>query len=260
MRLPRPLLCLPLIAALAACGSSGQKAASPTVSTSAAASPAVSATPVASSSASPQGWQGWAGLSAGDLLSDAVTATDKIQTLKVDAINPADKGDVEHLDVDQLAGNCAGTMAVEGAPYLSFVIKAGQNWERLEAGYPSTPATDRLKGHYFKTPNGSPGLKDMLRTCQLDPMISKLIDGRGTMTKGDTISADGHQAVWITDTSADGSTSTILVSVDSGPYVLQEKKGTKTLTLSAFNSPVTITQPPADQVVDAPGAGQLPGI
>ncbi|TQF05916.1 hypothetical protein E6W39_31430 [Kitasatospora acidiphila] len=139
MRLPRPLLCLPLITVLAACGSGSQKAASPTVSTPAAASPAVSGTPVASSSDSPQGWTGWAGLSASDLLSDAVTATDKIQTLKVDATNPADKGDVEHLDVDQLAGNCAGTMAIGGAPYLSFVIKAGQNWERLEAGYPSTP-------------------------------------------------------------------------------------------------------------------------
>ncbi|MCC9309026.1 hypothetical protein LN042_18370 [Kitasatospora sp. RB6PN24] len=278
MRLPRPLICLPLAAALTACGPSGagapKSASSPAVSSAttgpstASVAPSATATATATTATATTATATTAtattatatdpaALSAGELFRKALEATDSIETLKADAQNTAGPGDTDHLEIDQLGGNCAGTMVSGGTPYLSFVIKTQQVWERLEAGYwaahPSSPAADQLKGHYVKVPESFKNYHDLVVTCELSTMLPLLLDVKATMVKGGSTTVDGHPAIWIIRGS-----SSILVSLEDKPYIRQLKNGTKTLTLSGFNSPVSITEPPADQVIATPSDSQLP--
>jgi len=81
-------------------------------------------------------------------------------------------------------------------------------------------------------------------------VVDSVLVGSGTLTKTGTSTVDGQRVVGL-DESSDGST--LWVALDGPPYPVQIEPATPTTdppTFSDWDVPVTITPPPADEVVD----------
>jgi hypothetical protein len=231
-------------------------ASSPAASTSAVGSPA----PSASASA-----QDLAALPAQELFAKSMDYTGVIETIKADLADTSGSGSTDHMEINQLRGDCAATESLGGSAYLALVVLNPNAWARLEDGYwtghPSDPTAGQLKGHYVQVSKSNQHYRDVMTVCHLDNLLQPLLaGGSGAFTKGEPTSVDGHRAVWLTRPTKDGGTTNVLISLEDEPYIRQVKSGTMSLTLSAFNAPVTINQPPADQVVQLPDGAQMPGF
>ncbi|MEU9243433.1 hypothetical protein [Streptomyces sp. NPDC048385] len=161
-------------------------------------------------------------------------------------------------------GNCLGTFTREGAAadlrwvgdhtYMKADKKFWQQTAREEGSSPeeANALTELLAGHWFKAPVGSGEADDEFPFCDAATIFTK-DKKEGPLARGAETEVNGTHVVTLTG--KDGAaTQTLFVSAEGDPYALRmtEEGGKEpgTLDFSAFNKPVTVTPPPAGEVVD----------
>ncbi|OAR25011.1 hypothetical protein A8W25_20260 [Streptomyces sp. ERV7] len=219
----------------------------------------------------------------------AVGVTKAANTVKVAG---AGVSDGEHMSLEVTVtrvGNCSGSVTVKGgtahllkADAKSYYMQGDEKFYRAIAKADGTPKrqTDAmvevLKGRWMKMPADAPSKSrkrhgkssgdGMGQFCVLSQLVSGMDDDKSDrtgMTKGaDTVVA-GVPAVTLTKKKSDGSAVTMYVAKEGPAHLLKvaETGGDEpgTVTFSDYDKPVTITPPPADQVMDMEKLGMKPG-
>ncbi|MFF3468829.1 hypothetical protein ACWCQN_46095 [Streptomyces sp. NPDC001984] len=161
-------------------------------------------------------------------------------------------------------GNCLGTFTREGVAadlrwvgdytYMRGDEKFWQQTAKEEgaSSEETTALTELLKGRWVKSPAGSANTDGEFPFCDTATIFTK-DKKESRLTRGAETEVHGTHAVTLTG--KDGAaTQTLVVSAEGEPYALRmtEEGGKEpgTLEFSAFNEPVTVTPPPADQVID----------
>lgn len=219
----------------------------------------------------------------------AVGVTKAANTVKVSG---AGISDGEHMALEVTVtrqGDCSGKATVKGgtvhllkADAKSFYMKGDEKFYRAIAQKDGTPKRkadamiEVLKGRWMKMPADAPAKSKkshgkasgdgMGEFCVLSEIVAGMDDDKGDrtgMTKGaDTVVA-GVPAVTLAKKKSDGSTVTMYVAKQGPARLLKvaETGGDEpgTVTFGDYDKPVTITAPPADQVMDLEKLGMKPG-
>lgn len=210
----------------------------------------------------------FAGLTA-DAIADKAVATTKAATAF--HMNGTGKTDGEEMTVDlsvDSKGSCKGTMQspkggkaeMLGTGGVSYMKGDDAFWSSTTGGEGESPEeagamTALLKGRWMKMPAGGEGGPDAF--CDLKTIVKDMDEEtpRKGLTRGADADVEGTPAVVLTGKGTKGETTTFYVAKDAAkPYVLRvveaggEEPGT--VTFSDYEKPVTVTAPPADQVVD----------
>lgn len=273
------VVCTTAVAGLAGCGKDGEGKAKDVSEAKKKPSATASATPV----------DPFAGMTADAIAEKAVGVTKAANTVKVAG---AGMSDGEHVSLEVTVtrqGNCSGKASVKGgtanilkADAKSYFMKGDEKFYRAMAKEDGTPKREAdamievLKGRWMKMPADAPSKSkkrhgkgssdDMGQFCVLSELVSGMDDDKADrtgLTKGaDTVVA-GTPAVTLTKKKSDGSAITMYVAKQGPAHLLKvvETGGDEpgTVTLSDYDKPVTITPPPADQIMDLEKLGMRPG-
>ncbi|MGI5402760.1 hypothetical protein ACQEVG_25580 [Streptomyces sp. CA-135486] len=201
------------------------------------------------------------GLSADQIADKAVTATKKVESMRM-AGRVVSDGEPLTLDfaVDS-KGFCTGKLGMKGGrAELRQVdevlyMKGDEKFWDASLGVEAKGLTALLKGRWFKVPAGSTA--DMDGICDLEAMLDGLdkdkSDRRG-MTRGPDAEVDGRPAATLVKKKTGGRSTTMYVAKEGKPYLLKVVKtgGNEpgTIVFSEYNKPVKAVAPPADQIVD----------
>lgn len=266
------------VAGLAGCGKDGDNKAK-----------GVSEARKPSATASPTPVDPFAGMTPDAIAEKAVGVTKAANTVKVSG---AGISDGEHMAIEVSVtrqGNCSGRATVKGgtahlikADAKSFYMKGDEKFYRAIAKEDGTPKRQAdamievLKGRWMKMPADAPTKSkkrrgkasgdDMGQFCVLSDLVAGMDDDKGDrtgMTKGADTAVAGVPAVTLTKKKTDGSAVTMYVAKQGPARLLKvvETGGDEpgTVTFSDYDKPVTITPPPADQVMDLEKLGMKPG-
>ncbi|MFF0485023.1 hypothetical protein [Streptomyces sp. NPDC004435] len=213
----------------------------------------------------------FAGVSADDIAKKAVEATKAATSVHMKGEGKNDGKDMTlDFSVDD-KGSCQGTMSA-GAEGKAEVMRTGgfTYMKADDAFYKSTGGEEGasaeegaaiaalLNGRWMKMPADDADSNDLGEFCDLKAIFADM--DKETETTGLTREADADvdgTAAVVLKSKADkkGETTTLYVAKDSAkPYILRsvtaggEEPGS--VTLSDYNKPLTVTAPPADQVMD----------
>jgi hypothetical protein len=122
-------------------------------------------------------------------------------------------------------------------------------WEY--AGFPASELST-VQGKWLEiTGSGSNSLSaDFVPFCDVNKLASTLAPQLTGLVKGKTVKISGHRALQLRNTSGRES---IYVSISSTPEILRITDD-GTINFSAYGAHVTVTPPPASDVIDLPGA------
>ncbi|WP_145878023.1 hypothetical protein [Streptomyces sp. BK340] len=214
-----------------------------------------------SASAAPSPAKLFEGLSAAQIAGKSRLAMTKLKSFRVKG------GRTSHgveMTVDFTVagkGSCQGTFTVAGAHtelrvvgghrYMKGDKKFWQQSGRRKGSSPqeTNALAEMFKGRWFAVPEQAAKEGDDFYACDFNAFEKDSPLHRGAETE-----VDGIPAVTLTGKEGSGGTRTILVSAKAEPYPLRVtvEGGTApgSLEYSAFNEPVTVTPPPADEVLD----------
>ncbi len=204
------------------------------------------------------------GLTANQISEKARVAMTKLDSFKVAGTMTTDG---QHMTFDfsvAKAGDCQGTFTTGGASAeirqigdAAYMKGDEKFWQQMGSkDGSSSEDTDALiqmlKGRWFKMPAQDAKKEDKFPFCDIDTMFEKDKKESHLTRKADT-EVNGTPAVTLTG--KDGAaTQTLLVAAKGEPYALRMTvKGGKepgSFDFSAFNKPVTVTPPPAGEVMD----------
>jgi len=135
-------------------------------------------------------------------------------------------------------------------------IKADADFWRAQTG--SAAAAELLKGKYLKGSTSDPKVAGIAALTQPDKFVAQLFSSDRTVTKGERKTIRGIEAIGIVASGKDGGT--LYVATRGEPYPLQiastAQSESGTVDFLDFGSPVTVTRPPPDQVVDTSKLGR----
>lgn len=217
-----------------------------------------------SASATPSPAKPFKGLTPAQISEKSRLTMTKLKSFKVKGSMTND-GEEMTLDVTVAAkGNCRGTFTHAGAS-AEILMVSGHTymkgdkkfWQQAGSKKGSSPQetnaiTEMFKGRWFKVPAKVEKPDDSFPFCDTAMMFKK--DKKDShLTKGAETEVNGTRTVTLTG--KDGTeTRTLLVSAGGEPYMLRMSgeggKEPGSLEFSAFNDPVTITPPPASEVID----------
>ncbi|CAM5434477.1 hypothetical protein [Streptomyces narbonensis] len=209
----------------------------------------------------------FAGLTA-DAIADKAVATTKAATAF--HMNGKGKTDGEEMTVDlsvDSKGSCQGTMEAAKGGKAEMIGTGGFSYMKGDEAFWSSTAggegdsseedgamTALLKGRWMKMPAGDEGPDAF---CDLKTIVKDMDEDtpRKGLTRGEDADVDGTPAAVLTKKGTKGETTTFYVAKDSAkPFVLRvvEAGGKEpgTVTFSDYDKPITVTAPPANQVVD----------
>ncbi|MEV6833851.1 hypothetical protein AB0N17_04905 [Streptomyces sp. NPDC051133] len=244
-------LCVTAALSLTACGDDKGDAK--------AAGDATSATPSPTQSPDP-----FKGLTPDQISEKARVAMTKLDSFKVKGGMTTDG---EHMTFDfavAAKGNCHGSFTTGGASAeirevggTTYMKGDEKFWQQMgkEDGS-SSKETDALaemfKGRWFKMPAEDAKSDDKFPFCDIGTMFEK-DEKESHLTRGADTEVNGTPAATLKG--KDGAaTQTLLISAKGEPYALRlTAEGGKepgSFDFSAFNEPVTVTPPPAGEVID----------
>ncbi|GAA2773986.1 hypothetical protein [Kitasatospora cinereorecta] len=207
---------------------------------------------------------GAAALSAADLIKKAEEANAKVTSVKLTFDVTSEGTHVSGTVAEDKSGNCVGQVS-QGDQGGFDLMRSGTTvwlkpdqvfWEKsIGAGTSKTMAGKWLKGG-----GDNAAVKGMATFCDMGlealKQLGKKEDGSDDTAgavKGGTKQVGSANAVVITD--KDGDTSAeIAIAAEGEPYLLEMTvtgKEPAAMTFTDFEKPVTVTPPPAAQVVDA---------
>jgi hypothetical protein len=199
-------------------------------------------------------------LSAAQVAAKASAALTRAGTVHVRG-NVVSAGERAVLDL-RIKGTqgATGTIAVRGATLT--MLRNGSNtyfksnaagWTKLGAGAGAT----MLAGKWVKVASTDPDFAEIADFTRLDKLAAAFLDDDMTGVKVTRSTYAGKPAVQLSD--SEGS---MLVAATGKPFPLRitqlaGKASTDagTITFSDFGKPVSLTEPPADQVLDTTGLG-----
>ncbi|MFD8593644.1 hypothetical protein ACFV1L_01415 [Kitasatospora sp. NPDC059646] len=246
------------LAGLTACGSDSGTGKSTTPAT-----PAASASKAAAAGGSLES------LPVDEIFKRAQAVGSKVTAVKLAFSLKADDGTMSGEVAEDGTGNCAGTISLQGQGKVELLRKGTTVWLKPDASFLNAVAPGKgaaLSGKYLTAPTDAARAKQLTAFCDLGLQTLKNIgveeDGSTspmTGTKSGTKQVGGTKAVVITD--KDGGTSAeVAIAAEGQPYLLSlVTTGTDegSMTFSDFDKAVTVTAPPASQVVD--GSAYLKG-
>ncbi len=239
MRTPLAVAALATVALLTACGSGA---------TSTAATSATASALSASASGGPENEPAAAIVATAEkALASATTvhvagaATANGETTRIDLRLKRDAG-----AVGTVAAN-TGSVSLVRVGQVAYIKGDTQFYTSVAGGQ----AAKLLAGKWIKVNSSSSGFASILEFTDLATFAKQVTKPTGTVKKGAVRSVAGVRGIEVTD--SDG----VLVVALEGPayplFVGPAKGSTgQGFTFSDYNQPVTLTPPPADQVVDVP--------
>lgn len=209
----------------------------------------------------------FAGLTADAIAEKSVQTTKKATSFRMNGTGKTDGKDMTVTFALSDKGVCTGTMAGAGAGKAEIrridgvtYMKGDDAFWRASSGAEGDEAnamTALLKGRWMKMPSEGDD-NDMGAFCDLKTVVKDMDEDdkeRKGLTRGADADVDGAPAVTLTKKGTKDETTTFYVARDAAkPYILRVVKtgGDEpgTVTLGEYDKPVTVTAPPADQVVD----------
>ncbi|MEU1862223.1 hypothetical protein [Streptomyces gardneri] len=209
----------------------------------------------------------FAGLTADAIADKAVETTKAATAFHMNGKGKTDGDDMTvDLSVDS-KGSCTGTMETGKGGKAEMISTGGVSYMKGDDAFWGSTAgeegdspeeagalTALLKGRWMKMPAGEEGPDAF---CDLKTIVKDMDEDtpRKGLTRGDDADVDGRPAAVLTKKDAKGETTTFYVAKDSAkPFILRvvEASGKEpgTVTFSDYDKPITVTAPPADQVVD----------
>ena len=217
------------------------------------------------------------GLSGGEIVERALTATSGASSLRMTGDVPDDEsGGTIRIDMAlDKRGDCAGTMSLNGQGKADLVksgatlyMKYDEKFLRAQSEGSSKEETDgvvaMLAGKWTKMAATGSDAKDMAGFCDLDDVLADFKDtGSGAdstdsgVTRGAVTTIGGTPAVVVTE--KDGKdTFTMYVASEGKPYLLRvDSKSAKdpgTIVFSGYDKPVS-AQKPSGQILDLDALG-----
>ena len=251
---------------LAACSSSSavsssavsSAAPSPGASSPGASSPGPSAAPTGS--AGPAASGPLAGLAPTRVLAKAQSAMSGAKSVHFVASGTGQTGGTTGLDLHLLAnGDAAGSFKLATQP-LEIVRKGTSAYLSGDPAFMARVAPGRtdLAGRWVKLPADDPAVADLLAVADLRTGLGGVLLPKGPLTFGPTGPVDGHDTVAIVESGPSGGI--VHVAADATPYPLLVESlpgaaSNSTARFSEWDQPVTITAPPAAQVIPLAASG-----
>jgi hypothetical protein len=246
----RPLVVSVVTVAAAAALVSGCSSSSGT-SSSSASSPAASSAP---SSAAAGGSSTLAGLPPTRVLAKAQAALGGAKSVHFTANSTGQNG-AGGYDLKLLAnGNAAGTITFDGAQLK--VVKIGD--VAYLSGHPEYLAPlapgQNLAGKWVELPATHQAVTNLLSVADLRTGLGGVLLPKGSVAFGPSKTVDGHRTVALVETSSNGG-GTVYVAADGTPYplLIESAPGSgssSSARFSEWDKAVTVTAPPAAQVID----------
>ncbi|MFB7948740.1 hypothetical protein ACFC6L_27915 [Kitasatospora phosalacinea] len=241
------------VALLTACGPEQSGGAD------AAASVSAPASPLPASSSSP------AGPTPDEVLAKARTAGAKLGSVKITFSQAAPAGRTTGaLSVDR-AGNCTGTMTVEGSGGGQVVRNSdGDVWLKPDAAFLAgldNPGGDTgLDDHWFLFPEAGANLGvEFTRFCDLALPVQETAGqaafespvATGTKARALPVSVDGVNMLSFKLFEGNKVGAPVLFSTDAEPRLLslETDNGSSSMKFSEFDQPVRAVPPPSDKVI-----------
>jgi hypothetical protein len=168
-----------------------------------------------------------------------------------------DQGFRMAIDMRYGPDQAAGTLVLDGQRVdLSRVqdavyLKGGTGFW---TAYADAATAKVLAGKYLKTTASDDRFIDLTDFTDLQKSAYDFLDLSGPLSKGSRKTVVGIPAIEVVDKGQDGGT--LDVATTGQPYPLSIQSPSDELTFSEYGRPVSVTQPPAAQVVDA---DSLPG-
>ncbi|MFJ1703014.1 hypothetical protein [Kitasatospora sp. NPDC088346] len=257
MRAPRllaaTLLCSLGLAGVTACGPAEEKKTS-TDAKAAAASP---------SAASPSA-AGLESLSAAEIVKRTQEASTKATSVKLTFDIASEGTKIAGSVAEDSSGNCVGQVSLGDKGSFEVLRTSGSVWLKPDAVFweksVAAGTSKTLAGKYMKGGAEAAGVKELASFCDMGLEALKSIgrtedgtDDTASATKGGTRQIGSDLAVVIKD--GDATTQAeMAVAAKGEPYLLQlatTGADTGTMTFADYGKPVTVTAPPAAQVIDA---------
>jgi hypothetical protein len=143
---------------------------------------------------------------------------------------------------------------------------AGQNVELRQVGDtmyvkggPTAQLGPKYADKWLKTKAGSGGAADFSTLTSMDTFFGDALKPDGAVTLVDGKEVDGKQTVGLQDSKTGSDKGILYIAAEGQPYPLLVTSGassTDGLHFFEWNKPVTVTAPPADQVVDQSEIGK----
>ncbi|GAA3375256.1 lipoprotein [Streptomyces sannanensis] len=208
----------------------------------------------------------FAGMTADQIADKALDTTKAADSLKAMGIARSDKKELQFDVSVSKQGDCQGKLTDAGATAdLVSVDKAvyikgdSKFWEQTGKEDGSSPEetaamVELLKGRWLKVPAEDNSAEDDLGAiCDTDTLFEEADQAKTGLTKGQNTEVNGQSAVTLTKKDGD-ETTTLHVATEGEPYLLKVTveggKDPGEASFSDFNKPITVTAPPADQVMD----------
>jgi hypothetical protein len=196
---------------------------------------------------------GVADLPAADIVTRAGQALRQADTVRVsaDLVSGTDKIKLD-LRISGTKG-AVGTVSVSAAPFTvlrigptAYLKGDAATWTKAGAA----EAAQTLAGKWIKVPTNDKDFAEFVKFTQVSTLADLFVTEGGTADKTAT-SLRGQAAVKLSD--SDGSA--LYVATSGKPYPLRVQQAATatdhgTVDFTDFNRPVTLTPPPADQVID----------
>ncbi|WP_018351040.1 hypothetical protein [Longispora albida] len=144
-----------------------------------------------------------------------------------------------------------GTMTVGGNKVSILRIGTSayfQGDRAFWAQFGGNAAANLFEGKWMRTTTEDPNFKDLVSLTDATQLMDAVLSGVSAASKGRTQQIDGQPAIELIG--GDGS---LFIATTGEPYPLllrSSAAGGGELAFTEYNQPVTLTAPPADQVID----------
>lgn len=166
-------------------------------------------------------------------------------------------------------GNCTGSVGVGGTGKAEILHTGEKTWMKPDAEFwkaigtkeggsakEVAAATELFKGRYLLIPadDTESGASDFAAMCGLIEALTSDDSADSKVEKGAAGTTNGFKTFSLTATDADGEKSTLYVATEGKPYLvrMEQTEGSEPgeMNFSDFDKPLTVTAPPADEVID----------
>ncbi|MER8046543.1 hypothetical protein [Streptomyces sp. NPDC094032] len=209
------------------------------------------------------------GLTADQIGDRAVAATQSATSLRMTGrvVSGGERLDVDfsvddHRDCTGVVKIQGGTAELRQAAGITYIKGDERFWHAsmTSQGMPEAqiaPTIELLKGRWLKITPGQAGSGDLGGVCDLKGLLNDLGKDkaeRSGLTRGPDGMVAGTPVATLVKHKPNGETTTVSVSQVGKPYILKTVKtgGAEpgTLVLSAYDKPVNVVIPPADETID----------
>jgi len=161
------------------------------------------------------------------------------------------------LDISKGTG-CSGAIAEGSKGSFKLIVLGKTVWVKPDSAFwksaagsgASASVLSLLEGKYLKGTTGSSGLSSLSQICALSDLISQQPLKAATLTRTGTSTFGGSPVLVLTDSTTNGIADVTDQAQPLVARIIGKGSDGGAITFSNYNAPVTITAPPASEVID----------